>query len=128
HEGRWLTDSKPTFARKIKKFDGTVFTVEGKLPTDAFADGRYFIIDFSIGDRVDVPSVQSVRRDSEGQYHLQSTLPFKLTVPADDGAYSLKQGETWQPIETKNVGGRLTVSIDPALFTNGETILKRTDK
>jgi hypothetical protein len=128
HEGRWLTDSKRTIARKIKKFDGTVFTLEGKIPAGAFADGRFLILDFSIGDKVEVPSIQSVRRDSEGQYHIQSTLPFKLTVPADGGAHSMKQGAEWQPVESKVVNGKLTVSIDPAAFVNGETILKRTDR
>jgi hypothetical protein len=128
HQGRWLTDSKHTFARKIQKFDGKVFELEGKLPTDAFADGRFFIVDFSIGDRVDVPSIQSVQRDDEGQYRIQSTLPFLLTVPTAGGAFALKHGTEWRPVESKAVNGNLTIRIDPAAFAGGETVLKRTDR
>jgi hypothetical protein len=128
HQGRWLTDPKHTFARKIKKFDGKVFELDGKLPTDAFADGRFFIVDFSIGDRVDVPSIQSVQRDSDGQYRIQSTLPFTMTVPTSSSTYALKHGAEWRPVEAKAVDGKLTIHIDPATFAGGETVLKRTDR
>jgi hypothetical protein len=127
HEGRWLTDSKRTFALKIKRFDGTTFVLDGKIPEGAFADRRFFIVDFGIGDKAEVPSIQSVHRDGAGQYHLQSTTPFRVTVPAISGAYALQQGDAWVPVEAKIVGGKLTIRIDPSVYTDGKTILKRTE-
>ncbi len=127
HQGRWLSNSKRTVSLKIKEFDGTVFQVEGRIPADAFVDGRFLIVDFSIDDKVEVPSIQSVQRETGGQYLIQSTIPFTLTLPAD-GPYALKRGTEWLPVAAKVVNGTMTIRIDPLDFVNGETILKQTNK
>lgn len=123
HEGRWLTDAKRTFKRKIKKFNGKVFNLDGPIPNGAFATRRFHIVDFNIGDHVQVPSIQFVRKNGAGQYQVQSTTPLTLTVPAINGESFIGAGATWQPLKTTVVGGSLTIRLDPAQFSNGEAAL-----
>jgi hypothetical protein len=119
HTGRWLTDTKRQVTLKIKKFSGTVFQLESKIPEGAFADGRFFIVDFGSGDKVEVPSIQSVQREANGQYRIQSTLPFTLTLPADT-TYTIS-GQNKEFIAAK---GLLKLNLDPSDFANGEIVLK----
>lgn len=123
HEGRWLTDATYTFKREIKAFDGKVFKLDGAIPGGAFANGRFFIVDFGIGDDVQVPPIQFVRVNGAGQYQIRSTTPLTLTVPAVRGESFVRLGSAWQPLKTPVVDGRLTVRLDPPQFTNGEAML-----
>ena len=105
HQGRYLTDAKRTFARRIKAFDGKTFTLEGDpVPAGTFAAGaRFLIVDFADGDAVHVPSIQSVRLEATpGQYRVRSTVPLTLTLPASSATAkaSVKAGSAaaWKPV------------------------------
>ena len=135
HQGRYLADAKRTYARRIKAFDGKTFTLEGDaaaLPAGAFAPGaRFLIVDFDAGDFVNVPSIQSVRRDSAaGQYRVRSTVPLTVTLPAPSATATaqVKAGRAWKPLTGAVTGGALTLRLDPASFENGEAVIRVREK
>jgi hypothetical protein len=123
-QGRWLTNTARSLYRRIRSFDieTSTFQLEGKLPSDAFPDDLFFIVDFGVGDSVSVPSVQSVRRTAPGQYRIQTTVPITLSLPAAAGPHFIHLGKEWKALPASR-DGVLTLRLDPRDFAMNEAIL-----
>jgi hypothetical protein len=129
YEGMAVVDETGRRLGRVIEVDGgRVAFDSAAVPADGGGDGRVLVrlLDFGVGDRVEVNADAHVQRMAEDRYRIEASSGIELSVAAAEGARALwrPDGEKAHSVETKPAGEVLTIRLASGELGGGKGELR----